>query len=53
MTTMSVFGASPPPGSYTLYSDGSPSIRLAQRFYRYGGLVSDDFKIVGAEGGPK
>lgn len=47
MTILNIFGASSPPGAYALYEDGSPSITLAHRFYRYGGLIPDAATIVG------
>lgn len=47
MAVISVFGASPPPGTYAVFSDGAPSIRLATRFYRYGSQLTADATIVG------
>lgn len=38
MTVLSVFGASAPPGTYQVFTDGTPSIRLGSRFYRFNGL---------------
>lgn len=45
MTVLSVFGASPPPGTYAVFTDGG-GIRLGQRFYRVAPF-SDAGQIVG------
>lgn len=39
MAIHSVFGAAPPPGSYGLYNDGAPSIKLGNTFYPYAGVT--------------
>lgn len=46
MTIHSVFGASPPPGTYNVFTDGTPSIQLASRFYRTSAVL-DTSTIVG------
>lgn len=40
MAALSIFGATPPPGVYTLYNDGAPGLTLGQQFGTYGGLLN-------------
>lgn len=47
MTVRSVFGSSPPPGSFGVFTDNPPSITPGGRFYRYGGILPSA-TIVGA-----
>lgn len=39
MSIVSVFGASPPPGTFSVFTNNPPSITPGGRFYRYGGLL--------------
>ena len=49
MTTHSIWGSSTPPGTFWLYNDGTPSIKVGHAFYTYGnGTVSQGF-CVGAK----
>lgn len=41
MSVLNIFGSTPPPGVYTLYPDGNPSVILGQSFTTYGGKLPD------------
>ena len=44
---LSVFGTSPPPGTYSVFTD-NPFITVAGKFYRYGGILTGTPTIIGA-----
>jgi hypothetical protein len=47
MAEHTIFGATAPPGTYTLATDGSPNIRLGATYYQYGAGAGAGMQITG------